>query len=112
MVSIELDKPRTLKYDLAALRDLEAAMAGKPLLEILRDILNLGITATVAALYHGLKHEDRGLNQTLVMRMLEKHIKDGGKLRPVATAIDEALGETGMFGEKEGNAQPEPAAQT
>ncbi|HJT96609.1 MAG TPA: hypothetical protein VJ777_32435 [Mycobacterium sp.] len=110
-VRIEFDKPRTLHFDIESLSDLEAAMGGKPLLSILSDILRLGVTAITASLWAGLKHEDKGLNQKLVGRMLGTYLKNGGKMRPLANALDEALGETGLFDREdtEGNAQPEPA---
>lgn len=111
-VPLEFDKPRTLKFDLAAVRDLEAALDGKPLAAVIRDISQLGINATITALWAGLKHEDRALNLSLVTKHLERYIQNGGKLRTVAKALDAALEDTGLFrseDDDEGNAQPEPA---
>ncbi len=111
-VALEFDKHRTLKFDLAAVRDLEAALDGKPLAAIIADISRLGINATVLALWAGLKHEDRALNASLVTKYLEKYLHGGGQLRPIARALDQALEETGLFRteeDAEGNAQPEPA---
>jgi hypothetical protein len=101
-------KTRHLHYDIAALRDLEAAMDGRPLRMILQDILQYGINATVLSLWAGLKHEDRTLNFKLVGTMYETYLKTGSHI-DIRNALDEALGETGVFGRPEGNAQPEPA---
>lgn len=111
MVDLDFDKPRKLQFDLAAVRDLEAAMGGKPLASIVNDLAMLGITALVLALWAGLKHEDRTLNPKLVERMLSKYIADKKSLRALGRAVNDALEETGVFRnedeEPEGNAKPE-----
>ena len=56
MATIEFDRPRLLKFDLAAIRDLERALDGKPLGAIVNDLQNLGINSLVMALWAGLKH--------------------------------------------------------
>jgi hypothetical protein len=90
-------KPRTLKFDLAAIRDLETALDGRPLATVIGDITRIGVTATTAALWAGLKHEDKTLNINLVTKMLERHLSEGKGLRTLARAIDAALEETGLF---------------
>lgn len=107
MVSIDFDKPRQLHFDLAAIRDLEAAMNGKPLASIVNDLASLGVTAIVLALWAGLKHEDRALNPKLVERRLETYIKDKKSLRLLGRALNDAIEETGLFRSEddEGNAQ-------
>jgi hypothetical protein len=118
-VQIELDKPRTLMFDLAAVRDLEAAMGGKTLGNILSDVLSLGVNAITVALWAGLKHEDKSLNVNLVTKILAAYLKAGigekrtkTRLRLIGDALDDALHETGLFekADAEGNAQPEPVA--
>src|SRR5262245_54723653 len=119
-IQIEFDKPRELKFNLAAIRDMEAALDGKPLAAIVGDITRLGINATVIALWAGLKHEDRALSVNLVTKMLETYIQKGGKaadgsvrsLRTLSGAVDRALEETGLFrneDDDEGNGQTEQA---
>lgn len=109
MVQIDFDKPRQLQFDLAAIRDLEAAMNGKPLASIVNDLASLGVTAIVLALWAGLKHEDRTLNPKLVERKLETYIKDKKSLRVLGRALNDAIEETGLFRsedeESEGNVQ-------
>jgi hypothetical protein len=42
VIQIDFDKPRQLHFDLAAIRDLERNMDGKPLASIVNDLTNLG----------------------------------------------------------------------
>jgi len=109
VIQIDFDKPRHLHFDLAAVRDLEASLNGKPLASIINDLAQLGVNALVMSLWAGLKHEDRTLNPKLVERMLDRYIKDKKSLRKIGRALNDALDETGMFRnedeETEGNAQ-------
>lgn len=116
-VPIDFDKPRQLKFDLAAVRDLEATLGGKPLADIVNDLVRMGVNTLVVSLWAGLKHEDRTLNPKLVERMLSKYIEEKRSLRALGRAINDALDETGLFrneGEEdmEGNATPELATTT
>lgn len=97
MVNIELDRPRNLHYGLAAVRDLENALGGKPLAGILQDLSQIGINALIAALYHGLKHEDPTLNSNRLLKILEKHVEDGQSLQPIYSGVSQALEQTGVF---------------
>lgn len=114
MIDIDFDKPRKLHFDLAAVRDLEASLNGKPLASIINDLAQLGVNALVMALWAGLKHEDRTLNPKLVERMLGHYIKQKKSLRLLGRALNDAIEETGMFRnedeETEGNASPEAVA--
>ena len=97
MVQLDFDKPRLLKYDLAAIRDLEAQMNGEPLGVIVGRLANLGVNALVLALWAGLKHEDRALTPHLVTLRLETYLKAGKPLRALADGINDALEESGLF---------------
>ena len=97
MVPVELDKTRHLHFDLAAMRDLELALNGRPLGAILNDLSSMGINVLVLATYHGLKHEDKALNPKLVERILQTMLKDKRNLQELYTALPKALEETGMF---------------
>jgi hypothetical protein len=97
VVPIELDKPRNVKYGLASVRDLEAAMGGKPLASVLHDLSLIGINVLVIALYHGLKHEDPTLNANRVLKILEAQLEEGHSLQPVYVAVSKALESTGVF---------------
>ena len=112
-VEIELDRPRRLRFDLRAIRDLEDAMGGKPVGRIVGDLRNVGVTAIVSTLWAGLKHEDPSLSQNLVTKILEQYL-EAHSIQIVIKAINQALNESGLLkragDETEGNAQPEPAA--
>lgn len=97
MVPIEFDKPRQLKFDLRALKDLEANMGGQPLAVIISNLMNVGITATTVALWAGLKHEDPTLTISLATKMLQKYIDDGKSLRVLGRALARAIEETGLL---------------
>jgi hypothetical protein len=118
MVSIEFDKPRLLKYDLAAIRDLEVQMDGEPLGVIVNRLANLGVNALVLALWAGLKHEDRTITPHLVTVRLDTYLKAGKPLRALADGINDALEESGLFKTASDEAaeaeagRPTPAAPT
>jgi hypothetical protein len=108
---IVLDKPRRIRFDIAAVRDLEAAL-GQPLGVIWQQLGQMGINALCLALWAGLKHEDKGLTQNLTVKLVERHIANGGKLKPIITAVTEAFEASDVFksiDEELGNALPEPA---
>jgi hypothetical protein len=116
-IPIDFDKPRQLKFDLAAVRDMEAALGGKPLADIINDITRLGVNALVIALWAGLKHEARDLNPRLVERYLTTYIAEKKSLRKLGQAVNDALDETGLFRNEdeapaEGNGSPEPVRVT
>lgn len=106
MVKIDLDKPRNLKFDIRALKDLEAAMDGKPLMNIIRDVMNGGVTAIVTSMWAALKHEDATLNINLVTKMLQSYMDQGKNLRVLGRALGEAFKETGLLKTEE-DEQPE-----
>lgn len=114
-VSLNFDKPRELKFDLRAIKDLEANMGGMPLGTIVQQLSQVGVTAITMALWAGLKHEDKGLSPSLITKMLEEYIKKGKRLRILGRALNEAIDETGLFKtdaeeeeDAEGNGTPEP----
>lgn len=108
MAQIQLDKTREVKFDLSAIRDLEAALNGQALGSIVHSLSQMSITALTTALWAGLKHEDKTLNPSLVTKMLEKHLKGGGKMRPLMDAVSDAIRESGLFNEDDSpNEAPE-----
>lgn len=112
-VDLELDKPRRLRFDLRAIRDLEQ-VTGKSVGAITNDLRQVSVTAIIACLWTGLKHEDSTLNQNLIVKLLEQYLEDPAhSIKTVLRAIDDALSGSGLLrniGEdSEGNAQPEPA---
>ena len=110
MVPVDFDKPRQLKYDIPALRELEAAMNGMALGQIVREQLSQGgINAYVFCLWAGFKHEDRALTPNLVQKYLTTYLTQGKGLSSLAEKINEAIEETKVFArpeDAEGNGQP------
>lgn len=102
-VPIVLDKPRELKFDLRAIKDLEANLNGQPLGLIVQHIAQLGITAMTMALWAGLKHEDRAMTPSLATKLLESYVQERKSLTKLGTALSDAIEESGLFrGEDEG----------
>lgn len=112
----DFDKPRRLRFDIQACMDLEAAL-GQPLGQIVMQLQSVSITATCAAIWAGCKHEDPTLNVAGVRKRLQKYLDDGGTLKGVNDALNQALVDSTPLKtaeepaeELEGNATPEPAA--
>jgi hypothetical protein len=110
VIPIELDRPRNLKFDLKALKDLEAAMGGKPLMAIIQDVMGIGVTAISVALWAGLKHEDPTLTIPLATKILQAYLDDKNKsMKVLGRALGKAFEETGLLKgedeELEGNEQ-------
>ncbi len=110
-VQIQFDKPRSLKFDLAAIKDLEAAMNGQPLGTIVGQLSQLGITAITLALWAGLKAEDRALTPNLVLKMLQSYLDSGGKLSTLTNALSDAIESSGLFNVEDGLEGNEQATQ-
>jgi len=111
VVTVDLDRPRELKFDIRAVRELEQRL-GKPLGLVLNDIQNFGVGTIETSLFFGLQHEDKGLSLSLTQRLFKAYVDDKKSLRLLIRQISEAMEETGLFQtdeEPEGNATPEPA---
>ena len=106
MIPIDFDKPRNLKFDLAAIKDLEANSNGQPLGAIVGQLAQLGITAMTTALWAGLKHEDRTLTPNLVTKMLERYINEKKSMRVLGRALNDAIEECGIFRNEDEDGQP------
>jgi hypothetical protein len=109
MVTIELDKPRTLIFDLKTIKDLERACDGKPLGDIHGEISRLGVTVINYALWAGLKSDDPSMTLSLALKIFQDYLKAGGSALALAKKLNEALLESGLFRldeESEGNGQP------
>ena len=100
MVTITLDKPRSLKFDIRACRELEAQL-GKPLGAVLAEITSFGVNAMVMALYIGLKHEDKALTPGLVEKLFTSYVERKRPMRVLVKKLSEAMDETGLFQKEE-----------
>lgn len=109
-----LDKPRRLRFDLEAIKSLEAGMGGQPLGAIHHQLAQMGMTAVCVSLWAGLKHEDAALSTKLTTKILQQYLHAGGSVDVVIAAISRALMDSGLFHDAdeapEGNGQPEPTA--
>jgi hypothetical protein len=59
-ITIQLDKPRTLRYGINALAKIED-ITSKPLMQL--DLSNVGIKDMLVICYAGLYHEDKALTE-------------------------------------------------
>jgi hypothetical protein len=89
-ITINLDKPRTLRYGINALAKIED-VTGKPLMQL--DLNNVGIKDLLAIVYSGLYHEDKDLTIDTVGDLIDEY----SNLSVVAEAVGKAL--TLAFGE-------------
>ncbi|MCM1296236.1 MAG: hypothetical protein NC311_11900 [Muribaculaceae bacterium] len=88
-ITINLDKPRTLRYGMNALAKIED-LTGKSILAL--DLNKLGIKDLLAIVYGGLYHEDK----TLTIEKVGDLIDEYSNLNEVAEKLGEAL--TAAFG--------------
>lgn len=97
-VTIELDKPRTLRYGMNALAKIED-ITGKTILSL--DLNSLGIKDLLVIVYAGLCHEDKELTIERVGDLLDEY----ADLTVVAEKLGEAL--TEAFGKANANGKGE-----
>lgn len=114
-VNVDFEGGRRLRCDLTALQDIEL-QTGKALGGVLVDLKSMGIQTLIIALWACLKHEEPSLNPGLVKKRLEKHLASGKSLKPLFTALSEAIEGSGVFqgvdDEDETPARPPAAATT
>ncbi len=85
-VTIELDKPRTLRYGINALAKIEESI-GRPIMGL--DLENLGIRELLVIVYAGLYHEDKALTIETVGDLIDEY----SDLNTIAEKLGEALTE-------------------
>lgn len=85
-VTINLDRPRTLRYGMNALATIED-ITGKSILTL--DLNNVGVKDLLAIVYGGLYHEDK----TLTIEKVGELIDDFSDLTEIAEKLGEALTE-------------------
>ncbi len=83
-VTIELDRPRTLRYGINALAKVED-ITGKSIMSL--DLNNVGIKDLLAIIYAGLYHEDK----TLTLEAVGDLIDEYSDINTVADKIGKAL---------------------
>jgi hypothetical protein len=89
---------RTLKFDIGAMIDLEAASGGKSTGTIVADLANWNFTMLVLALWAGLKHEDEKRKATRIQRWLEQYVElPGANLRQLRDEVRAAIEATSWY---------------
>lgn len=96
-VTIELDKPRTLRYGMNALAKIED-VTGKSMMNL--DLNNVGIRELLAIVYAGLYHEDKELTPEKVGDLIDEY----ADMNTVAEKIGEAFNLA--FGADQGTGKP------
>jgi len=92
-VTLELDKPRSLRFGLNALVRIEE-MIGKPISKL--DLDNISVKDMRTIIYSGLFHEDKNLTPEKVGELID----DYSDINTVAEKLGEAM--TEAFGRKNG----------
>jgi len=92
-ITIELDRPRTLRYGMNALAKIED-ITKKSIISI--DLNNIGIRDLLAIIYAGLYHEDKSLTVEKVGDLVDEY----SDMNTVAEKVGEAF--TLAFGKGEG----------
>lgn len=92
-ITIELDKPRTLRYGMNALAKIED-ITKKSIVNI--DLNNIGIRDLLAIIYAGLYHEDK----TLTIEEVGNLIDEYSNMNDIAEKVGEAF--TLAFGANKG----------
>ena len=92
-ISINLDKPRTLRYGINALAKIED-ITGKPITAL--DLNRVGIKDLLVIVYAGLYHEDKDLTVEQVGNIIDEY----SDINNVAEKVGEAF--TLAFGKAEG----------
>ena len=91
-VTINLDRPRTLRYGMNALSKIED-LTGKSLVNL--DLKNVGIKDLLIIVYSGLYHEDKELDIEKVGNLIDEY----SSLPEIAESVGKAL--SLAFGKKE-----------
>ena len=91
-ITIELDRPRTLRYGINALAKVED-LTGKSVMAL--DLSNVGIKDLLVIIYAGLYHEDKTLTVEAVGDLIDEY----SDINTVADKVGKAL--TLAFGKPE-----------
>lgn len=92
------ERERALRFDIAAMLDLEAAMGGKSTGEIVAGLASWNLTALVLVLWAGLKGDQPKLTVASVRAMLERYVtQEGANLRVLRDQVREAIEDATWF---------------
>lgn len=113
---VELDRARTLRFDLAGLSLLQRRLGEKGLLPVLARIDNMDVEAIETAYLIGLGGEDAKLTLERIRKLLQARV-DGGELlanlgRTVARAVAMGAGFSEAAPGEDGEGKAETASPT
>ena len=99
-VTINLDKPRTLRFGINALAKIED-VTGKPLTKL--DLNSIGIKDLLGIVYAGLYHEDKDLTVEKVGDLIDEYSDLTEVAQKISEALSLAFGDGKSKETKEGN---------
>jgi hypothetical protein len=106
-VEIVLDKPRTLRFTLGALRDLQR-VSGQPLHQFVATMGEVSIDHLLWTIWAGLKHAWPKLTVEQTQPLIEKYLENGGTLPELMATVNEAFLQCGLFGAPAGEEPENP----
>ena len=106
-VEIVLDKPRTLRFTLGALRDLQR-VSGQPLHQFVTTMGEVSVEHLLWTIWAGLKHGWPKLTLEQTQPLIEKYLENGGTLPDLMTAVNDAFVQCGLFGAPTPEAAEDP----
>lgn len=112
MVEIELDQPRRLFFNLRALKALDRSMGQVGIARVLELLRGLNFETLDRVIWAGLLHEEPTLTVALVSKRIEAFDAAGGNSGDLFAAAYKAVNSSRVFGPPEGEARPEPVAQS
>lgn len=96
-VLIKLDRERKLKYTINSLVDFEESV-GMPVVQVATNpFLMMSFRMIRAFLWAGLKWEEHRLTREKVGALVQQYIDEGGELKALSEAIEEALLQSGVI---------------
>jgi hypothetical protein len=110
-VEIVLDKPRTLRFTIQALLDLQRA-SKEPLGLFEVRLAQVSVEHLTWAVWAGLKHVDARLTVERVALLLDKYLENGGTLGDLMLEVNKALFHSGLFAEPPATPSADPLPGT
>lgn len=114
-VSVELDKPRSLRFDLGSLLTLQTRLADKSILHILERIDQVDAEAITVGYWIGLGGDDPKLTPKRTQDLIQAKLASGENLRGLGILVARAIAMGAGFVQQEpedGEGKAEPAAGT
>lgn len=112
MQTIDLDRPRTLRFTLGSLRLLQQRLSNMSLMQIANRIEQVDIEAIVQAVWVGLTHEDRKLTLEKAQELIDAKLQNGLRMSDVIRPLVQAIMQGGgLIAAAEGEADQGKASE-